>query len=296
VTAGLKPSMMYFSELSPPMILDGGLGGPLVTQGTVLLQACDADWLRWNGKPEYAKTAMVIRSEREAKPSGAALVEVKQGGGRLLVCNLPAASGMMKAQTLIRALLTNLGLQLNAATAMSEAFLSTGELVGALGVGRYPASDGGQDQAGVDPAAEDIRAGSEAAGKKWGLVSAENNALNLQQDPPFAGPGDQAVVYLSFWVLSPRSLDDLLLEPNTPKVDFQVETSDAIELWLNGKSVLKSAGGGESAKAQGLPLQSGWNHFLLRLVHDRGEDKLRAKLISSQSGFLGELKSAVQKP
>jgi hypothetical protein len=296
VTAGLKPSMMYFSELSPPTILNGGLGGPLVTQGTVLLQACDADWLRWNGKPEYAKTAMIVRSEREAKPSGAALVEVKQGGGRLLVCNLPAASGMMKAQTLIRALLTNLGLQLNDATEVSEAFLDTGELVGALGAGRYSVSGGGQDEAFVDPAAEDIRAGLEVAGKKWGLVSAENNALNLQQDPPFAGPGNQAVVYLSLWVLSPRSLDDLLLEPNVPKVDFQVETSDALDLWLNGKSVLKSAGGGEPAKAQGLPLQRGWNHFLFRLIHDRGEDKLRAKLISSQPGFLGELKSAVQKP
>ncbi len=81
VTAGLKPSDMYFSELSPRIILDGGLGGPLVKKSSVLLEACNTDWLKWNKEAEFAKTAMVLRSELEAKPSGAALIKVKQGTG-----------------------------------------------------------------------------------------------------------------------------------------------------------------------------------------------------------------------
>ncbi len=115
VTAGLKPSDMYFSELSPSLILGCGLGGPLAAQGTVLLKACDTDWLRWNKQPEYAKTAMVFRSELEAKSSGAGLIELKVGGGRLLVCALPADSPLFQAQSLDRRILENLGIPLKPA-------------------------------------------------------------------------------------------------------------------------------------------------------------------------------------
>jgi hypothetical protein len=298
VTAGLKPSMMYFSELSPPTIIDHGLDGPLVEKGTVLLKASDTDWLRWNGKPEYAKTGMVVRSEREAKLFGAVLVEVKSGSGRLLVCNLPAAPGLIKEQTLVRAILANLGVPLKDAEVIGDAFLKSGELISALGAGRYAVPDDGAGKSFVDPThGDDFRVGAEAGEKKWGRISVDGDAFDLRQNPPLLGPGDDAVTYLSFWVLSPRALDDLLLEPNVPKVDFQVETPDAIEIWLNGKSILQSVGGPDNqAKAQGLPLQRGWNHFLIRAAHGKGDDRLKAKLMSSQPGFLGELKSALQKP
>lgn len=36
VTAGLKPSDLYFSESSPQIVLGGGLSGQLVNHGTVL--------------------------------------------------------------------------------------------------------------------------------------------------------------------------------------------------------------------------------------------------------------------
>ena len=92
LTAGLTPESLYFSELNPSTTLPAGLGGPLVTSGTVLLTACSTDWKRWNGQAETDKTAMLLRSEREAKPSGAALVELDRGTGRLLVCALPVAA------------------------------------------------------------------------------------------------------------------------------------------------------------------------------------------------------------
>jgi beta-galactosidase len=97
-------------------------------------------------------------------------------------------------------------------------------------------------------------------------------------------------------VQSPRSLDNLLIEPNVPKVDLAFESHDAIELFLNGKSVLAHSAGGENAVASGLPMQQGWNHFLVRVVYKAGDDTFSAKLTSSDPAFLDSLHSALQKP
>ncbi len=94
---GLEPDNLYCCDQRPPEISDTGLAGPLVEQGSVLLAACNTDWLKWNNQPEYAKTAMVVRSERETKPSGVVLVEKHMGVGRLLVTTLPAAPNTVKA-------------------------------------------------------------------------------------------------------------------------------------------------------------------------------------------------------
>ena len=96
---------------------------------------------------------------------------------------------------------------------------------------------------------------------------------------------------------SPRSLDNMLIEPNVPKVDLAFESQDAIELFLNGKSIFTHLAGGESAVASGLPLQQGWNHFLVRAgSHKDGGDTFSAKLTSSDPAFLDSLHSALQKP
>ena len=112
ITFGLKPSDLYFSDRQPSEITFFGLGGPLVDQSIVLLKACNTDWLKWNNQPEYAKTAMVIRSEREAKPSGVVLAEKPVGRGRILLTTLPATSPSIKAERINRTVLANLGLAL----------------------------------------------------------------------------------------------------------------------------------------------------------------------------------------
>jgi hypothetical protein len=75
LNGGLKPSNLYFCNQRPPDITHVALAGPLITQSTILLKDCGTDWLKWNNQPEYAKTAMVLRSELEAKPSGVVLAE-----------------------------------------------------------------------------------------------------------------------------------------------------------------------------------------------------------------------------
>ena len=293
LVAGLLPSMMYFTELSPPTILDAGLGGPLVDKGAVLLEAANPDWTRWNGKAEFAKTSSIVRSEREAKPSGAALVEVKVGSGRLVVCNLPAASGVVKGQTLTRTILANLGIPLKAAQVVGDALSPSGDLIGAIGLGRFP------EDSTVDPThSDDFQVGKDVDGKKWSRVAAEGGAIMMNQNPPFDGPGSNCSSYLSFWVFSPISLTDLLLNPNLPKVDLTVETQDSVTIYLNGTSVgTGPEAGGNQTKAKTLPLENGWNNILIRVTRgEKGDEKLKARLNCNQGSFLGEIKSALQKP
>jgi hypothetical protein len=141
-----------------------------------------------------------------------------------------------------------------------------------------------------------MRDNNEVQNKRWHIAASDKGAFDLRQQP-LDGPGDNAVTYLSFWVLSSRPLDNLLLEPNVPNLDLKLRTDDAVELWLNGKTVatLAEAAGGDLV-APSLPLQKGWNHFLVRLVHAKGDDKFQAQLVCSQSDYFNDLKSAIQKP
>jgi beta-galactosidase len=292
VTVGLKPSDLYFSESSPQIILEGGLTGPLVEQGRVLLEAANTDWLKWNKEAEYAKTAMVLRSERESKPSGAAIVEVKEGMGRLLLVNVPAWSPVYKVQLMDRRLLENLGVTLTPQVDVGEPFLKNGTLVRTLAAGHFSEAANVQLDSGERAK---FRENERIQDLRWVSLRAEANGFALK-GPPLWGGSDNTVTYLSFWVQSPRSLDNLLIEPNVPKVDLAFESQDTIELFLNGKSVLAHPAGGENAVASGLPLQQGWNHFLVRVVHRNGDETFSAKLTSSDRAFLDSLHSALQKP
>jgi beta-galactosidase len=296
VTAGLKPSDLYFSESSPQIILNVGLAGPLVKQGAVLLEAANTDWLKWNKEAEYAKTAMVLRSEQESKASGVAIVEVKQGSGRLLLINVPAWSPVYKAQLMDRRLLENLGVGLSPQVDVGEPFLKNGTLVRTLAAGHFSAAGNGAANPYVDSADRaKFRNNERVQDLRWVSLRAEATGFTLNS-PPLSSPSDNSIVYLSFWVQSPRSLDNLLIEPNVPKLDLTFESKDAVELFLNGKNVLVRPAGGENAIASALPLQQGWNHFLVRLAHKEGDDNFSARLTSSDPAFLDTLHSALQKP
>jgi hypothetical protein len=292
VTAGLKPSDLYFSESSPQIILDGGLAGPLVKQGTVLLEAANTDWLKWNKEAEYAKTSMVVRSEAESKPPGAAIVEIRQGSGRLLLINVPASSPVYKVQLMERRLLENLGVGLGPQVDVGEPFLKNGTLVRTLAAGYFSASG----NAAVDPADRArFRNDERVQDLRWVTLRAGAAGFSLNATP-LSGSADNAVVYLSFWVQSPRALDNLLIEPNIPKLDLVFESKDGVELFLNGKSIFARPVGDGNALVSGLPLQQGWNHFLVKLVHKKVDESFSAHLISSDPAFLDALHSALQKP
>ena len=220
ITAGVTAADLYFSEMRPPEIVDFTLGGPLVAGSHVLVQACGTDWLKWNKQPEYAKTAMVLRSQLEAKPPAAVLVVRPMGKGTLVVSTLPVAPRVDKAARAIRMLLGNLGVTPTDSAAVGKPLLKNGEL-----------------------------------------------ALHGATE---------------FWVLSPRSLDDLLSEPNIPMVNLEIKTGDEVQ--LNDVLILRGKG-----IARALRLHQGWNHFVIK-------GSVTGRLTCNQPDFLKDLDSAFDRP
>jgi beta-galactosidase len=241
ITAGITAADLYFSEIRPPEFTTYTLTGKLVKESQILFKACETDWLRWNKQPEYAKTAMVLRSELEAKPSGAVLIMKKMGKGRLVITTMPAAPRIEKEVKAVRMALYNLGVPL-AGSNTGKPLLKSGELM-------------------IDF----------SKAKKEG-----------------------AAAYQDFWVSSPRSLDDLLIEPNIPVVNMEVMTGDSIQVWLNDKLIIASNGG--KAMANTLRLNQGWNHFLIKLAGKGDNWPFSGKLTCNQPDFLKDLESAFEKP
>ncbi|HEX3940727.1 MAG TPA: glycoside hydrolase family 2 TIM barrel-domain containing protein [Acidobacteriaceae bacterium] len=293
INYGLQPDNLYFCDQRPPEITTTGLGGPLIEKSTVLLEDCNTDWLKWNNQPEYAKTAMVLRSEREAKPSGVVLAEVRVGPGRIVLTTLSLAPRTIKAERVDRTVLANLGLALQAGMDSGKPLLKTGVLVRALACGFFP-SQSPKIHPETAPA-NSFRAGAALSGKTWQPVFEEDGDFELTR-LHLSGSAENAEAYFSFWVNSPRSLVDLLLEPNLPKVDLEVMQRGPVQAWLNGQIVVDKTGPDAAATAQGLKLEAGWNHFLLRIVHANGRGQFSARFTSNQPEFLTEIDSALEPP
>jgi beta-galactosidase len=294
VVAGITAPELYFSELRPAEIITQGLAGALVKQSDVLLEACNTDWLLWNKQPEYAKTAMVYRSERETKASGVALIEKKMGNGRLLVTTLPAAPRLAKAEKAIRKILANIGVTLGTGSDAGKPLLKGGDIVRVLLCGSFPIASmqEGTEKNWIDPAAgESIRANTKLEGKAWNLSFNESGLFDITKEK-IDGPRYNATAYMSFWVSSPRNLDDLLIEPNIPVVNMEIASDDAAQVWLNGKKIINNGQG----KAEALKLHQGWNHFLIKVIQTGGGWQFSGRLTCNQPEFLAELESALEKP
>ena len=300
--SGISVADLYFSELRPAEIITYGLAGPLVEQSEVLLTANPTDWLRWNKQPEYSKTGSIVRSEREQQPSGVALIKKKVANGTLIVTSLPSEAKLAKGDKLIRQLLTNAGVPLESGSDMNQALLKDGTLVRELFLGTFPISslNEGVNQNFIDPAtSNEIRSGVTIEGKTWIPFYNEKGIADLSVIKN-TGPVNHAVAYLSYWVSSSRSLEDLLIEPNMPVVNLEVTASNAVQVYLNGKLVLNNVRNGNyeggKAVANELKLRQGWNHFLVKLIQIDGKWQFSGKLTSNQPEFLNTLVSALERP
>lgn len=303
ITSGLTEADLYFSELHPAEFTTVGLGGSLVKNSTTLLKACDTDWTKWNKQPEYAKTGMILRTEKESKPEGVVMLKKKMGQGNLVVTTIPAAPRGAKAEKAVRALLTNMGIELGSGSDSGKPLLKSGEIVRVLMSGSYPVAS--VKEAGkvnrVDLSkADGIKENTMLDGKAWKKYHSQSGLIDFKQ-AKLDGPTQNAETYMSFWVFSPRPLDDLLIEPNMPVVDLEVAADDAVQVWLNGKMIISNLREGpiEGGKAvsKGLPLHQGWNHFLIKAIQGGGGWFFNGRLICNQPDYLAEeMDSVLEKP
>lgn len=296
---GVGLADLYFSEQSPAEVVTQGLSGPFVESGDILLQSCNTDWLRWNKQPEYAKTAMILRSEREAKPQGAVLVRSRTNGGEWLITTFPADSRLLKVQLAIRKILFNLGLPLAEDNAAAAA-INKGKVVHTLTAGPlYPPSGNQSTGNPVDfNRAAGIKSETLIDGQSWTSAFSKNGLFNFGTQKR-VGDKDE-VVYMSFWISSPRSLEDLLLEPNLPTVNLEVSSNGMAQVWLNGTIVLqsKTADGNTESNAVSSPLKfkQGWNHVFIKLTRKSDNWAFNGRFTSNQPAFIEQLQSSVEKP
>ncbi|WP_163325386.1 glycoside hydrolase family 2 protein [Draconibacterium mangrovi] len=276
VLAGLGNKDFYFTELIRRPVMTDGLSGDLVKNGTILVEACNTDWGRWNARAEYLKTAAVYRSEHEAKPEGTAIVKVATGNAEFYISNINLLSLRSEGEDLFKKLLTNLGVELKDVSVNSlHALSSDGELVRALVL----KADAGHGTMGNGQFIKEI-------GKKGDPEMVQSGAQG------FLDLGRNVEVALSFWVYSPRSMVDLLVEPDMPKLDLRVEGDQEASIFVNGKSFDKAEG---DQILENLPLEKGWNHLFIKMKRSmEGKDwQTKIKLESNKEEFIEQLNSAV---
>lgn len=298
---GLTDADFYFTESAAPAVMRHGLAGPFVAQGTILAAACNTDWRRWNGRPEPMKTAATLRSEREAKPGGAALVERRQGAGRYLVSAWSALANSDALRRLQSRLWTNLGVQLSPPTTdKNAAFSPFGALTNALVCGSFatPSAAEAYDRnfGGITRSLRPTP-GTKSGEREWRAHSADAAGVFDFRTEGLPGPTENSAVYLSFRLWSPLDLSNLLLNPNLPKVDLGAGCDDGCQIWLNGKLVGEDRGTHpltpDSIQCKALPLQKGWNQFQVKVVQGTGEWQFAATLHADNPAFLAQLRSAV---
>lgn len=302
ILKGLDNGDLYFSEILKTPIMQNGLTGPFVRSGKVLVEACGTDWTMWNGRSEYSKTANVLKSERETKPAGNILVKAKSGLGNIYLFGCPVASTSGAMDNLVEQMLRNLGAGFGAKGMAGNLPLSMdGRVQAALYLGRYSTSRNKVEDLIdkhfiSDDARNNPKLGQKVNDHVWraAFVADTHNEFDFKQLAA-NGPEDNAVNYLSFWVYSPRSLSNLLAEPDMPALVLVVETKDAMTVMLNGKKVARQLNATEpELKIPNLQLDKGWNHILIKSIHFNGPWRSRIQFTCDQPEFLKQLHTALE--
>ena len=291
----------YFSEIQKEYTSDIGLDGALADASDIILEAPDTDWKTWNYRPEYLKTASVHRSELESKESGIVLIRSQQGAGQLYVSALDPFN-IKSGESILLPMFYNLGVSIGN-TEVKEVNLGEGGLItSALVAGAFDGADltyaqmnqtdflGGESTIKPKP-------GDRTNGKYWIRKAVDSTGIFDFKAMNLPGSTDNTVAYLSFWIYSPRSLINLLAEPDMPALDFLYGSDDGNQVFLNGEELASDPSGHGLTKDEfvlkALPLNKGWNHFLIKVTQGGGDWRFTGRFVSENASFFRELKSAV---
>jgi hypothetical protein len=280
LTGSLNNADFYFTEITDKPLLNTGLTGPFVQHGKILLEACNTDWKKWNKRAEYLKTAAVLRSEREYKPEGNTLVAVNADKGTIYLFTLDAGTLYKTSVNVFRQLFANLGVQFQHNSYTDDKALDAdGSLAKALVLVPFNVSGKTNEQVaeadflkGINE--HDFYGGAQAHNLIWQNGATQNGQLDMGKLNA-ANQAGSAVGYVSFWLYSPRSLSNLLLEPDMPRLNMMVKTGNDYQFFLNRKLIRSGLNSTDNKQStiKALPLEKGWNHFLIKSIHTKGEWK-----------------------
>jgi len=251
----------YFSEKAEDYTSKFTIGGQWAETSKTLLKVSPVDWRRWNYQSESTKTAKVYRSEQENQGPDGVIVQRAYGKGELFVSTVDLFSIIGVEETLIRPMMKNLGVRdLKSARKVQSALDRSKRLVCLKG-----------------PSNEKVKANIFGDfNSKYYLDGAE----------------------LSFWLYSPRSLTDLLIEPGIPRLDLEMKGSVACAISINGIHVDRFTyeGNNKIQVLTGVPFEKGWNKISFKIA--KGEllgTKIKFKFRSNKRKFLKEIKSVTER-
>ncbi|MDP4238442.1 MAG: glycoside hydrolase family 2 TIM barrel-domain containing protein [Bacteroidota bacterium] len=282
ILQGLNHAEFYFSELLQrgKTAMNYGLSGDFMHKATPVLVACPTDWQCWNYQAETTKTANVYRSELETSGSATAMAELNEGKMHVIISSLDFTDIPRESELVVHILLSNLGVGFNSDnTSKMKAIDEQGCLKTALICGAFNIDSKSPIEM-IDntfiPNETDLKPvlGTVSNGRHWVLVNSKPNGTVDIRNAQISGSNENAAVYLSFWIFSPRSLVNLLAEPDMPKLDMLVGAEKAFAVFVNGICVGKKESEHfevGSNKIQNLPLEKGWNHFLIKIAKGSGE-------------------------
>ena len=297
--AGLDNADLYFSEDDDWQQLTYGLNGQFVQNGRVLLEACPADWRQWNYQGEPVKTAALFRSEMEDTGPRAAIVSSSQGRGRIILCNLASEITSSKKAAVIDQLFRNEGVKIGHVASQDGFIDMKGRLVRAVVCGSFGFANSSETYTEKAPVGE-IKEGSVLAGQKWRVRPAGRGGVFDFEKGLVEGPQNNAFAYLAVWIKSSKPLNDLLSEPNLPKLSFTYGSDDGCQLWLNGELLASHERTGpldpEMFSQNPLLLKLGWNQLVIKVVQLNGEWKFAGRFGCSDVNFLTKLQFAAEKP
>ncbi len=114
------------------------------------------------------------------------------------------------------------------------------------------------------------------------------------------GPQEAACAYVAVWIKSPKPLNDLLSEPNLPKLSFVYGADDGCQVWLNGELLATHERHGplepEAFALNPLLLKLGWNQFVVKVIQAGGEWQFAGRFDCSDASFISKLEFAAEKP
>jgi beta-galactosidase len=297
--AGLNNAGLYFSEDDDWQQMTYGLAGEFLQGAQVVLEACPANWRKWNYQGESVKTAALYRSEVENPSARAAIAIRSVNQGRVILCNLDPEIKSAKKSAVIQRLFRNEGVPLAAVAAQNGFMDLSGRLVRALVCGSFDLTNL-HDAYGSQLSVGGVRDGVELAGRRWRVRDADNSGVFDFKNGMVRGAQENAYAYLAVWVKSTKPLNDLLSEPNLPKLSFTYGSDDGCQVWLNGELLANNERTGpldpEMFSQNPLLLKLGWNQLLIKVVQGSGDWKFAGKFGCSDVNFLQKLEFATEKP
>lgn len=297
---GLSHADFYFSELIQrgKTAMKYGMAGDFALKSDILLKACNTDWQRWNYQPETSKTGNVFRSELEVKGADVVMASIRSGKAEITLSTLDLSEVKTETQSLLTKILTNLGAVIsNENIKNMQALDADARLQKALILG--PLSKNSQDvtellstdylggEVSIVPLLNTV-----SENHSWKVAIADNHVFSLPKPDRDRMP----IAYMSFWIYSPRSLSNLLAEPDMPSLNMNIGFEGGFVLYLNkNKVITKESTEQTNVTVPNIMLDKGWNHIVIKLVNPKKNFQIKTniKFESADKNFMKQMLSSV---